>query len=94
MGWRSATPLAKRRQGDHSAVTQVKLWSLVKSKTEGRQSLVFLEGNSRWPLSARPLETSAGSEGAAGWEKEVPRNLGGPARSWGENSEYDNRQGD
>jgi len=76
------TNRVKRRQSDKRAVTKVKRMSLVKYQSAGRQHRGGWKAQVGTPLMARWPETAAGSLRTARLEKEMPRDLGDPLRSW------------
>src|SRR5215469_6846874 len=73
---REVTNRTKRRQSDARAVTQVKLLSLVKYLTAGRQYRSGWQAPVGTPQMARWPETAAGSGSTARSEREAPRDLG------------------
>ena len=79
---REVTNRTKRRQSDARAVTKVKLLSLVKYLTAGRQHRSGWQAPVGTPQMARWPETAAGSVSTARSDKEAPRDLGDPLRSW------------
>jgi len=76
------TNRVKRRQSDKRAVTKVKRMSLVKYQSAGRQRRSGWKAQVGTPQMARWPETAAGSLSTARLEKEMPRDLGDPLRSW------------
>jgi len=75
---REVTNRTKRRQSDARAVTKVKLLSLVKYLTAGRQYRSGWQAPVGTPQMARWPETAAGSGSTARSEREAPRDLGDP----------------
>jgi hypothetical protein len=82
LGSEEATNRAKRRQSDARAVTKVKLISLVKYLSAGRQRSSGWQAPVGTPRVARWPETAAGSKSTARSEREALRDLGDPLRSW------------
>src|SRR5215471_442396 len=79
---REVTNRTKRRQSDERAVTEVKLLSLVKYLTAGRQYRSGWQAPVGTPQMARWPETAAGSGSTARSETEALRDLGDPLWSW------------
>ena len=79
---REVTNRAKRRQSDARAVTKVKLLSLVKYLTAGRQNRSGWQAPVGIPQMARWPETAAGSGSTARSETEASRDLGDPLWPW------------
>ena len=79
---REVTNRTKRRQSDERAVTEVKLLSLVKYLTAGRQYRSGWQAPVGTPQMARWPETAVGSGSTARSEREAPRDLGDPLWSW------------
>src|SRR6516225_1131686 len=86
---REVTNRTRRRQSDARAVTKVKLLSLVKYLTAGRQYRSGWEALVGAPQMARWPETAAGSESTARSEREAPRDLGDPL--WSRSAENADR---
>jgi hypothetical protein len=73
--------MAKRRQSDRQAVTQVKRWSLVTTEQAEADRVLGREGTSKRGQTTTALETLPGSESTACLETEGCRDSGSPWRS-------------